>query len=235
MFLILSGEGPSDIGVSNREIGPMTKLVDLLITQKIGYSLIETKLYTIVSENDLIKIAKEIPARSQKGKKQKSETRYFYKNARALATIARQKAQELGQDTPVVLVLFRDADGTVSSGRGEWADKWRSMLDGFEIEQISTGVPMLPRPKSEAWILCALRNQYQSCAKLEAESGNDASPKSLKKQLEEHLGESGSRTLTNEKIELGAIDLDKITDMPSLTAFKDRLADVLRISGLMHF
>jgi hypothetical protein len=83
MFLILSGEGASDIGVSDQEIGPMTKLVDLWITKKIGYSLIETKLYTIVSENDLIKTAKDLPARSQKGKKQKSETRYFYKNARA--------------------------------------------------------------------------------------------------------------------------------------------------------
>jgi hypothetical protein len=62
MFLILSGEGASDIGVSNQEIGPMTKLVDLWITKQIGYSLIETKLYTIVSEHDLIKTAKELPA-----------------------------------------------------------------------------------------------------------------------------------------------------------------------------
>jgi hypothetical protein len=127
------------------------------------------------------------------------------------------------------VVLFRDADGTASSGRGEWADKWNSMLAGFAIEQISTGVPMLPKPKSEAWILCALRNQYQSCAKLEDESGNDASPNSLKKQLEEHLGETGSRTLINEKIEMGAIDLDKITDMPSMAAFKDRLTTVVGI------
>jgi hypothetical protein len=229
MFLILSGEGASDIGVSDQEIGPMTKLVDLWITKQIGYSLIETKLYTIVSEHDLIKTAKELPARSQKGKKQKSETRYFYKNARALATIAHQKSQELGSETPLVLVLFRDADGTASSGRGEWADKWNSMLAGFAIEQISTGVPMLPKPKSEAWVLCALRNQYQSCVKIENESGNDASPNSLKKQLEEHLGEPGSREWINEKIESGLIDLDKITDMLSMTAFKDRLTTVLGI------
>ncbi len=227
MFLILSGEGSADIGVSDQEIGPITKLVDLWITKQIGYSLIEKERYIIVSEHDLIKTAKKLPARSKKGKKHKSETSYFYKNARALASIAHQKSQELGSETPLILVLFRDADGTASSGRGEWADKWNSMLAGFAIEQISTGVPMLPKPKSEAWILCALRNQYQSCAKLEKESGNDASPNSLKKQLEEHLGETGSRTLINEKIEIGSIDLDKITDMPSLTAFKDRLAVVL--------
>jgi hypothetical protein len=234
MFLILSGEGASDIGVSDQKIGPMTNLVDLWITKQIGYSLIEKKRYIIVSENDLIKKSKELPARSQKGKKQKSETRYFYKNARALATIAHQKSQELGSETPLVLVLFRDADGTASSGRGEWTDKWNSMLAGFAIEQFSTGVPMLPKPKSEAWILCALRNQYQSCAKLENESGNDASPNSLKKQLEEHLGETGSRTLINEKIEMGAIDLDKITDMDSLTKFTDRLNEVINSLGLQQ-
>ncbi len=227
MFLILSGEGASDIGISDQEIDPMTKLVDLLITQQIGYFLVEAKLYTIISEHDLIKIAKELPARSKRGKKQKSETRYFYKNARALARIAHKKLQELGSATPLVLVLFRDADGTASSGRGEWANKWDSMISGFAIEQIFTGVPMLPKPKSEAWILYALQNQYQSCAKLEDESGNDASPNSLKKQLEESLGEVASRTLINEKIDLNLIDLNKITDMPGLAKFKDRLTAAL--------
>jgi hypothetical protein len=41
------------------------------------------------------------------------------------------------------------------------------------------------------------------------------------------LGESGSRQALNGKIDEGAIELDKINDMPSLTAFKDRLHDVL--------
>jgi hypothetical protein len=36
--------------------------------------------------------------------------------------------------------------------------------------------------------------------------------------------------LLNEKIAIGAIDLDQITDMPSLTVFKDRLNEVLKIS-----
>ncbi len=231
MFLILSGEGASDIGLSDLEIGPMTKLVDVWITKQIGYSLIDTKFYTIVSEQNLTKKAKEIKPRSQKGKRQPSETRYFYKNARALALLAHQKAQELGGDTPLIIVLFRDADGTASSDRGEWADKWQSMLDGFEADGITTGVPMLPKPKSEAWILCALSNNYQHCAKLEEESGNDHAPNPLKKQLENHLGKPGSRELLNDKIDDGAIDIDKIVNMPSLTAFKDRLNEVLKIQN----
>ena len=233
MFLILSGEGAADIGTKNGEIGPMTKLVDAWIDRQIGYSLIECSFYTIIPKKQLTETAKGIKPRSMKGKKQESETRYYYKNAQALALLAQLKKKELGGDLPLILVLFRDADGTASAERGVWQDKWNSMLTGFEAGQISTGVPMIPQPKSEAWVLCALRNNYQNCGKLEAESGNDDAPNSLKQQLEEHLGEPGSRVLLNDKIDAGAIDINQITDMPSLTAFKNRLDQVLgAVTGL---
>lgn len=232
MFLILSGEGASDIGTKNGEIGPMTKLVDTWIAQQIGYSLIEGSFYTIIPKKQLTETAKGIKPRSMKGKKQESETRYYYKNAQALALLAQLKRKELGGDLPLILVLFRDADGTASAERGVWQDKWKSMLTGFEAGEISTGVPMIPKPKSEAWILCALRNKYQNCGKLEDESGNDDSPNSLKQQLEEHLGESGTRTLLNDKIDAGEIDINQIRDMPSLTAFKDRLGEVCTLTIL---
>jgi hypothetical protein len=228
MFLILSGEGSADIGIEDSAIGPMTKLIDRWIARKIGYSLIDLKFYTIIPKQQLADQAKKMKARSMKGKKQASETRYFYKNARALALIARQKAQEIGDDIPLILVLFRDADGTASADRGEWEDKMRSILTGFEAEQISTGIPMIPNPKSEAWILCALRNKYQYCEKLEAESGNDNSPNPLKQQLEDYLGEPGTEILLNDKIDAGEIDIDRIHDLPSLTTFKHRLDEVLK-------
>jgi hypothetical protein len=235
MFLILSGEGRSDIGTSDQEIGPMTKLVDLLITKQIEYSLIDVNFYAIFSEKDLAKKAKEeIKPRSKKGRKHAYETRSFHNNARALALLSHQKAQEIGGNTPLILILFRDTDGSVSSDRGIWKIKWEAMIAGFEAEQIFTGVPMIPKPKSEAWILCALEKRYQNCAKLEDESGNDASPNPLKKQLEKHLGEPGSRELINEKIDSGLIDLDKITDMDSLTKFTDRLNEVINSLGLQQ-
>jgi hypothetical protein len=233
MFLILSGEGSSDIGIEDNAIGPMTKLIDRWMAQKIGYSLVDLKFYTIIPKQQLAARAKEMKARSMKGKKQASETRYFYKNARALASIAHQKAQEIDKDLPLILILFRDADGTASADRGTWEDKMRSMLTGFAIEQISTGVPMIPKPKSEAWILCALRNNYQYCAKLEHESGNDDSPNSLKQQLEDYLSEPGTGELLNDKIDNGEIEIDRIIDMPSLTAFKDRLNEVFKACYLV--
>ena len=61
---------------------------------------------------------------------------------------------------------------------------------------------------------------------MEDESGNDASPNSLKSQIEAYLGEPATRLLLNDKIDGGAIlvprgypnDIDLITDLPSVTA-----------------
>ena len=222
MFLVLSGEGAADIGIDRQQIGPMTKWVDSWMARRCGYSLVEYQAYTIVPKSALADRAKQMKPRSRKGKKQQSETRYFYNNARALALLV----GEMGADD-VVAVLFRDGDGTASSERGEWQDKVQSVLDGFAAEQMVTGVPMIPKPKSEAWLLCALRDGYQNCGRLENESGNDAAPNSLKQQISQHLGEPATRELLNGTIDDNRLDLEQITDMPSLTMFKDRLDAVL--------
>jgi len=63
------------------------------------------------------------------------------------------------------------------------------MLNGFAHEGFDSGVPMLPNPKSEAWLLCALKKPrpYQDCDRIEAGSGNAAAPDSLKAQLEQQV------------------------------------------------
>jgi len=226
MHLVLSGEGASDVGNDRENIGPITKLVDRAIEKRLKYSLIEYQALTLFSKAELADRAKQMKPRSRKGKKQPSETRYFYNNARALALLA----GELDAEHRVV-VLFRDGDGTATSDRSEWAQKLQSMLDGFAVEGLTTGVPILPKPKSEAWWLCALRDGYQNCQQLEGELGNDASPNSLKSQIEAFLGEPATRLLLNDRIDGGAIDLDRITNLPSVTAFKDRLNKVLDLLG----
>jgi hypothetical protein len=227
MHLVLSGEGASDVGSDLENIGPITKLVDREIERRLGYSLVDNdlKALTLFSKVELADRAKQMKARSRKGKKQPSETRYFYNNARALALLA----EELEAEDRVV-VLFRDGDGTVTSTRQEWAQKFQSMLDGFAVEELTTGVPILPKPKSEAWWLCALRDDYQNCQQLEDESGNDASPNSLKSQIEAYLGEPATHLLLNDKIDDGEIDIDRI-DMDSLNKFKKRLNEVLDLLG----
>ena len=96
-------------------------------------------------------------------------------------------------------------------------------LKGFESANFKQGIAMLPKPKSEAWLICALKNSYQNCNNLENESGNDISPKSLKKQLEVY---NLSNEQICEKIEKNEIDIEKIK-MNSFEKFKSRLEEII--------
>ncbi len=240
MYFLLSGEGPSDLGVCRDGAdrceggvlihGPMAMFIDRIVSGRHAYSLLDAGCYDFVSERGLSTRAVELKAAPKAlglpGKKRAKETRYFFNNARVLARIAGESMVVKRDD--VVAILFRDSDGTASAGRGLWEDKRRSMLDGFAEERFPRGVPMIPKPKSEAWLLCALKpNSYQSCADLEDRSGNDNSPNSLKRELNQRL--SGDAPLVEAlcgMIEDGTIDVDRI-QMHSFLAFRSRLEEVI--------
>lgn len=243
MFLLLSGEGSGDIGQcvpaessSGEDFrpGPMALFVDQLIEQQLGYAFSHIAYQQVgyisehfLAENKQPSLKKSV---SLRGKKKPKETRYYFENARALAVLAKAKSEQLGQ--PVVAVLFRDADGTASAGRGEWQDKLDSMRNGFASEAFEYGVPMLPKPKSEAWLLCAVKdNPYQHCAALEDGSGNDNSLNPLKAQLADALNGESSTEQLNERVLDGRIDVIQI-DMPSFNVFRVRLSEcVQRLTG----
>jgi len=85
---------------------------------------------------------------------------------------------------------------------------------------------MIPKPKSEAWFLCAVKeNPYQHCDSLENASGNDSAPYPLKEQLKNALGEEPAAELLSQMIRDQRIEMNRI-NMPSLDAFKQRLEDV---------
>jgi hypothetical protein len=239
MFFLLSGEGITDLGasVSDAEvtepgdftIGPLTVMVDQIVEAKHGYSMLDVCCCGYVSEYHLTNRATELKAAKKSlglpGKKRAKETRYFFNNARALSRIA--KDQEAERKDDVVAVLFRDSDGTASAGRGLWDEKRRSVLDGFDEEDFDRGVPMIPKPKSEAWFICALKkNVYQHCEALEDRSGNDHSPKSLKKELGKILGDEITLDLLCDTVRNKIFDIDKVK-MPSFKAFRDRLEEAI--------
>lgn len=239
MYLLLSGEGASDIGVCNSSVsscetdmflaGPMAVILDQLVEKALGYdfSHIDMERVTYVSESYLaenkprpIKKSMALP-----GKRKPTETKYYYENARALAIKAKSLSNEI--DDSVIAVLFRDSDGTASAGRGDWNNKRESMLNGFEVEGFNFGIPMIPKPKSEAWLLCATKdNPYQHCTALENESGNDRAEKPLKTQLTESLNGDSSFTHLNELLQSNGIDIGRI-QMPSFDVFVERVFEVV--------
>jgi hypothetical protein len=240
MYILFSGEGPSDLGLCEFGLdrceaehfrpGPMSWVVDLLIDsfQDFEFSHIESDCVGFVSEAYLAE-NKAPPTQKARlpGKKKPPETQYYFENARALAIAARRKSEKIKGDK-VIAVLFRDSDGTASAGRGDWVNKRHSILAGFAAENYPYGVAMLPKPKSEAWLLCAVKDDpYQHCHILENESGNDKGPNPLKQQLSDALQADASTEQLNDMVKGHQIDVHRI-DMPSFNAFKDNLRQVVK-------
>ncbi len=239
MYFLLSGEGPTDMGFcadnmtaceGNRyQLGPMAIIVSQIVEQRSKFLFMNTLNYGYVSKSELAQKASGFKHQKKSprlpGKKKPKETVYFYRNARALALCAKDKEAELKDE--VIAVLFRDSDGTASADRGIWQNKWDSIVRGFSDEGFERGVPMIPKPKSEAWIICTVKqNPYQGCSALEGRSGNDKSPNSLKGELAEILGSLPSRELLCKMVEEGTIDINRI-DMPSFISFKKALIALL--------
>lgn len=239
MIFVVSGEGPSDMGSCNNgqgecaggdfNPGPMAVIIDRLVEQKTcgDFSPLASSAMEFVSEARRIEIARALPRSYIIGKKREAGGGYYFKEAMALAQAAK-KCSKVNNDCPVAAVLFRDADGTRSTERGLFEIKWKSIVDGFRAAEFDLGVPMVPKPKSEAWLLCALKEDaYQHCAGLEDSlSGNDNAPDSAKQQLLQRLADRGEGTKDLiAMIEQGEVLLNRI-NMPSFQQFRDRLEEV---------
>lgn len=228
MHLVLSGEGNSDLGklsyASDKFIpASMYYLIDKLIEQKLSYSLYELtpELIFFIPKAELVKIGKKLPPYT--GKKIKKGQALFLINAISLAKVAKDKSIEL-KDDDVIAILFRDSDGTNSTSKGMWEEKVSSIENGFKMEKFTRGVAMVPKPKSEAWLICALKNKpYENCEELEERSGNDKSPNNLKDELDSF---NISNDKINEMIQNGQIEIDKI-DMPSFKYFSEKIKELL--------
>lgn len=247
MRLLVSGEGPSDIGACNNaqgvcmdgafSPGPMTiwlkRLLEVLLYCDIS-TIPEAIVY--VSEKKLANEAKKTSGRVQRlrGKNKAPETGWYYSNAMQLGLMAKKFMGLDGE--PLMAVLFRDADGTRSAPGQHWQIKWDSMVRGFQAADFDFGVPMLPKPKSEAWLLCATKQGNHSHAALEGISGNDSSPNSAKAQLDVALGEHKSAAELSDWCQENPIDWRQLKTMPSFSAFLDRfhvvVQSILRPSGI---
>lgn len=246
MLLIVSGEGPTDIGTCTNaqgrcsgfdfKPGPMGVMVDKIAEDEIGHAPHEDQhSMDFVSKQECARLAKELrinkkhPTFLATGKS--PLIGFHYKMARALARLAKN---ETAQDqVPRGVVFFRDADGTNSTERGRYKDCVRSMESGFELEAFEFGVPMVPKPKSEAWLICALqKHAYQNCAALEESlSGNDNAPEPAKEQLETLLTERGKSVADlADLVGEGVVDAlrAEMKEMPSFNDFDQRLREVLR-------
>jgi hypothetical protein len=201
MKLVLSGEGKTDIGEDTP--GPIAEMLFALL-HSCGAAWNEVM---ILHRAEITRRSKQLkPMRLPRAGEQR-ETALYHKNARAFAQCALEQAET------VIGFLMRDCDGN------PWQRVYASMLDGFAVETFSTGVPVVPTPVSEAWVLCATQNNYQHCARLEAKRG---------KTLKRLLPSDHSAEMLTGKVRDGEIDATQI-DMPSFNRCKERLLEVVRL------
>lgn len=240
MLVLFSGEGSSDVGQAEYgqsgicapghwTPGPMALLAAQIFEDIVGYDLLSSSAYYI-SESSLMDYTSTIRRRllSRPGL-----SLYHKKATMGLASLALALGEQLEQ--PVCAVFFRDCDGTNSSPRTRCNTLRKSISGpegGFESMGLHTGVAMLPKPKSEAWLLCALREPfYQNCEALEDESGNDNGQNPLKAQLSLCLQNYCVRNLHDLFIpdEEGHIHIEaRHISMPSFLFFKEEFCSALR-------
>jgi len=235
VIILFNGEGPTDIGCKkyggdefSLEPGPMAIVIDKIVNNILGFSplkregcckYIDTK--SLRNETPRPKSLRSIPGK-------KSKNIYFVANARSFASIA--KKIEAKASCPVIAIFFRDHDKTRSTKKNVWKDKFDSILLGFEIENFSRGIPMLPNPKSEAWLLCCINTDTYDCSNLEIKTGSKHSLTPIKTKLKQQIGDANVEHLNSliEQCFSNSANINKLKTMPSFLNFYDRLERTLR-------
>lgn len=242
MMLVLSGEGPTDLGRCRTPVGtcsgddfahgPLAMLLDQLLEPTLGYRPIQSSADCVcfVPKAELLQHQKQRRARggiALVGKKREQETAYFFTNAWALGEIAIQ--EERARNDRGIAVFHRDSDPTGSTHRSEWGAKFKSIEDGFLRAGYDRGVPMLPRPISEAWLLCIAKSYPPNAADIEDEAGNDNANNPLKDQLANALGtpDPTAEDLAD-WMDNAVVDATRLTAMPSFARFHTALQDAAR-------
>lgn len=232
IYFVMSGEGKTDLGQNNPDgfvAGAVFYLIDALHQKHYDCSLLDCQNFELFSESQL----------SDFRETNKGNRRIFLPSHKTpplklhalqtlfLALYAEQK-QKKDNDIEIVPLFFRDADTPTQK---DYDEKWHSMLDGFNRSELgkNRGIPMLAKPKSEAWFLC-IADDYTHCKKYENDSsGNDDSPNSLKKQLESKLNGYSNQEICL-FLESKGIDVNLLAAQSySFNLFKERFETVLNL------
>ena len=240
MKLIVSGEGPSDIGAcsnaqgrcSDEDFSPGPMMIWL---QRLWAALLNYELLTVpgsvvfVSETALKQASKQDAVRMQRlrSRSKAAETGFYFNNALQLGL----KAKELQgtNRSAVMAVLFHDTDNTRSAPGQLWKTKWESMMHGFDAAGFAYGVPIVPKPISEAWLLACTKQGHHSHAALEEISGTEQSEHRAKALLDEAFGGRQSADQLAEWCADHPDEWGPLQTMPSFKAFFDRFHEVAEL------
>lgn len=233
--ILVTGEGNSDMGgptnsqpISTGEsynLGPMA-LIAIRLIQRLLPEWNEEYLdfnspntwVTLISGNELARQTKGIQKHRPSKKLQKGFV-WHANRATQMALYAKENGHQLS-------IYFHDTD------KFNYEHLHKAVKHGFDYVEGIQGVPMIPKPTSEAWLICGRKEDpYAHCTALETDlSGNDAAShqNAPKKVLGRLLGLENGREPTTELqyAEAERVDISKI-DMPSYNRFKEDLTSAI--------
>lgn len=214
MKIIVHGEGATDMGVHppNGEFapGPMLHILSRAINQikpDLAFTL-SPESVCIKSKSQMKEDSNRLYPRKAMFIKQSSPESLKKGNPdhRKLSSVLGKLAIEGCFN---LAVFFRDCDGTRSSAINRWEVICQSIMTGFNATGYKYGVPMCPKPTSEAWLLALHPQNTISAAKIEALSGNLESVNHPKKKL---------KALGTKSIDYTGIVISRFTSASSLSS-----------------
>ncbi len=120
-------------------------------------------------------------------------------------------------------IYFKDMDFSSNENRDKYYEALISaMHSGFDNADFRKDVPMVPKTRSESWMLCIVDKNAARKSYYENLPGSDNSPNSGKKVLADALGCSEKENYTKLSGKIENYDWD-ILSAPSFVFFKNRL------------
>lgn len=149
---------------------------------------------------------------------------FIASSAKCLAQKAQRVALENDEPHKWGVVFFHDLDANTKASVDEtYSAYMNAMNDGFDSASFSHGVPMIPKTRSESWLLCLLAPDGGASTKyFEDLPMSDKSPNAGKKILATRLEVSEGEAYAVIEKERGNFDWTCL-QAPSFLQFRDRL------------
>ena len=240
--MVVTGEGPTDMGICNNQaqvclgadydIGPVTLLLVKLLERHLPawnadqLDCDHPESFVTFIYRNWFNDQPKAKNRVWLSKKVRQNFAEHAPKAEALAIYAKENCHQIA-------AYFHDTDGTLKELEDDPQRRTNlvnAINAGFRAAEFSEcGVPVVPKPTSEAWFLCAVKAEpYQHCGSLETNlSGNVRSPeRSPKRCLSEALGNSEyGREELCEKAR--SIEIERL-DIPSFNELRTDMKRAIR-------
>lgn len=225
---ILCGEGPTDLYYNeiDRKQGPLKDCVDRLLDffwDYRNYLQFKQVSRTEISLSDKGKPEKKTSI--VRGNKNKFPNHHFIvASAKCLAQKAEETAMENDEPHKWGVIYFHDLDANTNASVDEiYNASMNAMNEGFDSASFPHGVPMIPKTRSESWLLCLLDSDGGRNAKyFEDLPMSDKSPNSGKKVLAALLKVSENESYSRIEEKRDTFDWTSL-QAPSFLVFRDRL------------